>query len=124
MTAETEDLTPEQYRIELVDERTEILNRLATIKAEIAALVASKQHDKIEVLSLERSELIADMSEIDMELRKLKAEIPKPPLQPQRHPDLGLVVQLVAATISAGKEVNITHIIGLLEAIKTELAAQ
>lgn len=116
-----DDLTPEQYRAELLEEKASLNRRLTMIKAEIASAIASKEHGKVSHLHLERAEVIDEIADVEAELRQLKQELPHRTTGLQ---DLHLIVQLVAAEISNSGLCNVDEAIARLNRIKEKLSAQ
>lgn len=115
---QTEDTTPEQYRAELIEEKQKLQAELNSIKANMAMAVLTKDQQRMAELAAERSEIVAEIAEIDSDLRQLKQEI-QPPSNGMG--DLNLIVQLVAAQISYSGVGDIAMAIARLKAIKDSL---
>lgn len=116
-------LAPEQHRAELLEEKAELHAQLTSIKVDVAAAIAAKNHNKVAELAADRAEIVGMIADIDSELRQLKQELPHRTTGLQ---DLHLVVQLVAAQITSSGDgaANIDLAIIRLNQIKERLAAR
>lgn len=118
---QTEDTTPEQYRAELIEEKQKLQAELNSIKANMAMAVLAKDQQRMAELAVDRSEIVAEIAEIDSDLRQLKQEI-QPPSNGMG--DLNLIVQLVAAEIAYRGEGNVSLAVSRLNDIKTILSSK